>query len=335
NYINRTGRYRKAVSLIRQWVDINIFHHVATESKAHTLWNKIEQMYQRKTAQNKAFVIKKLVNLKYWDGKSVAEHLNEFQDMVNQLVTMDMKLDEELQALLLLSSLPDSWETLVVSLSNSAPEGKLTLTQVKDNMFNEETRRKDSGASSSQTLVTETRRRSKSRGRSNKSRDKLQSQPNRKFKCYHCGEEGHIKRNCKAWKNRGWRNNKAENDENTATPVINGEVVLLSVEEKECHVADSCVEWVIDSAASYHATSHKEFFSLYKEGEFGRVKMGNNSIENIVGVGDVCIQTDIGCTITLKDVRHIPYLRLNLISVHALDLAGYTNNFGNGTWRLT
>ena len=58
---------------------------------------------------------------------------------------MKMILDDEFQALLLLSSLPDSWETLVVSVSNSARSGTLTLDMVKDNKFNEEFRRKDIG----------------------------------------------------------------------------------------------------------------------------------------------------------------------------------------------
>ena len=49
------------------------------------------------------------------------------------------------------------------------------------------------------------------------------------------------------------------------------------------------------------------------------VKMGNKSISQIAGIGDICIQTSMGCTLTLKDVRHIPDLRLNLISVHMLD----------------
>ena len=67
-------------------------------------------MYERKTAQNKASVIRRLVNLKYKDGRNVAEHLNDFQGLINQLATMNMMLDDELRALLLLSSLPDSWE---------------------------------------------------------------------------------------------------------------------------------------------------------------------------------------------------------------------------------
>jgi len=99
-------------------------------------------MYQRNTAQNKTFAIRKLVNLKYWERRSVVEHLSDFQYLLNQLVTMKLVMNDELQSLLLLSSLPESWETLAVSLSNYAPDGALTLSKVNDRMFNEEIRRK-------------------------------------------------------------------------------------------------------------------------------------------------------------------------------------------------
>ena len=102
-------------------------------------------IYEKKTAQNKAFVARKVVNLKLKEGRSVAEHLSEFQDLVNQMVTMKLIIDYELQVLLLLSSFPNSWETLVVLLSNSAPNGVLQLAMVKDSLFNEKKRRKDMG----------------------------------------------------------------------------------------------------------------------------------------------------------------------------------------------
>ena len=68
---------------------------------------------------------------------------------------MKLELDDEVQTLLLLSSLPDSWETLVVSLSNSAPNGVINVYMVKD-MFNEEARRKELGISSNtKAIITE------------------------------------------------------------------------------------------------------------------------------------------------------------------------------------
>lgn len=68
---------------------------------------------------------------------------------------------------------------------------------------------------------------------------------------------------------------QSKDDENAAA-AVSSDVVILSVEE--ClHVSSSSIEWVVDSGASYHATPRKEYFSSYKEGDFGTVKMGNSS----------------------------------------------------------
>ena len=85
------------------------------------------------------------MNLKLKGRRYVAKHLSEFQDLVNQIVAMKLIIDDELQALLFLSFLPDNYETLVVSLSNSTPNDVLQIATVKDSLFNEESRRKDMG----------------------------------------------------------------------------------------------------------------------------------------------------------------------------------------------
>uniref|UniRef100_A0A2N9J1S8 Integrase catalytic domain-containing protein n=1 Tax=Fagus sylvatica TaxID=28930 RepID=A0A2N9J1S8_FAGSY len=314
--------HRKTIGCIRQCIEVSVFHHVSQETKADTLWKKLESLYERKTAQNKAFAIRKLAHLKLKEGRSVAEHLSEFQDLVNQLTRMNLVVDDELQALLLLSSLPDSWETLVVSLSNSAPNGVLQLAMVKDSLFNEETRRKDMGKDDAQALVTENRGRSKGRNSKGRGKSRSQSQTKGKVKCFYCDKEGHIKRNCKAWKNKQKEetNQKKADDHNTTAVSLDEDVVVLSIGEDECcHVADPYDEWVIDSAASYHVTPRREFFTSYKAGNLGRVKMGNKSYADIVGIGDICVETNTGYTLKLKDVRRIPDMRLNLISISVLD----------------
>ena len=62
--------------------------------------------------------------------------------MVDQFTTTKIIVDDELQAFLLFSSLPDIWETLVVLVNNSASNKKLTLGMVTDKLLNEELRRK-------------------------------------------------------------------------------------------------------------------------------------------------------------------------------------------------
>ena len=151
---------RKTIGQIRQWIDHSVFHHVAQETDAYVLWKKLEDMYQAKTARNKAILMRRLVNMKLKSGTSVAEHTSEFQSLVNQLSCVEMPIGDEMQSLLLLSSLPDNWETLVVTLGNSAPNGKLTMSMVKDALFNEEARRKDMGTDQTHALVMENRGRS-------------------------------------------------------------------------------------------------------------------------------------------------------------------------------
>ena len=89
-------------------MNISVIHYAATKTDAHTLWKNLKDLYERKTVQNKVFAIRKLVNLKYKDRRSVTEHLSNFQILVNQLNTIKVVLVNELQALLLLSSLPNS-----------------------------------------------------------------------------------------------------------------------------------------------------------------------------------------------------------------------------------
>jgi len=208
---------RKACGMIRRFVDISVIHHVAHETEAYSMWKKLEGMFERKTAQNKALLIRKMMNLKYHEGKSVAEHLNNFQEICNQLTISKVKLGDEVQALILLGSLPDSWETLVVSLSNSTKEEEMSLALVKDSILSEEARRKEQGISSSESevLVTEHRGKSKSR---------------KEIVCFYCEKPGHIQKECRKWKRDQAQGKVAEKNnvkDNTISLAYDGELFVL------------------------------------------------------------------------------------------------------------
>ena len=105
---------------------------------------------------------------------------------------------------------------------------------------------------------------------------------------------------------------------------------------------DGCVSlatqdsnWVIDYGALFHVTSHSDFFTSYKTGDFGNVRIGNSSLSKIVDIGDICLETSIGYKLVLKDVRHFPYIHLNLISTGRVNDEGFTNSFGESKWKLT
>ena len=91
----------------------------------------------------------------------------------------------------------------------------------------------------------------------------------------------------------------------------------------------------MDSGASFHLTSHREYFTSYTSGDFGYVRMGNRDMSTIVGKGTVCIETSTCCKLTLENMRHLPDIRLNLLSVGKLDDIGLGSYFGEGKWKLT
>ncbi|KAF3657853.1 hypothetical protein FXO37_14702 [Capsicum annuum] len=146
----------------------NVRNHIMNETYARSLRDKLETLYASKTGNNKLFLLKKLMNIRYKEGNPIFfYHINDFQDVLDQLSGMGVKFDEAIQGLWLLNTLPDSWETLRVSLTNSAPSGIVTMKYVKSDVLNEEMRRRSQASSSSSShfdiLVTEERGRNKSR----------------------------------------------------------------------------------------------------------------------------------------------------------------------------
>ena len=151
------GSHASEGSCIHKFIDMSLYNNFNEEAEADVFWKKIGFMFENKNAVNRVSVFRKIVKLRYQDGLSMAEHLNAFQGLINETTSLEVLLADEVLALLLLGSLPDNWETLVVTLGNVGPQGKqLSLEMVKSSLLNEEARRKDiESISDSKALVTE------------------------------------------------------------------------------------------------------------------------------------------------------------------------------------
>ncbi|KAJ0859638.1 putative RNA-directed DNA polymerase [Helianthus annuus] len=270
----------------------------------------------------------------------------EDEGIINQLAGMGIKFEDEVQGLWLLGTLPDSWETFRTSLSNSAANGIITMEMAKGSVLNEEMRRKSQGSSShSDVLVTESRGRGQSRGPSNKEKHRSKSRGKfADYECHHCGRKGHTIKFCRQLKKEkkkadynNKKNNHKKDDGGNDTAEVNTatEEFFICCDDDVVNITRDDSSWVVDSGATCHVTSQRDFFSSYTPGDFGVVKMGNNGLSKIIGVGDVCLKFDTGMELVLHNVKHVSDIRLNLISAGLLDDDGYHSTFGDGVWKLT
>ena len=93
------------------------------EISTKSMWIELERLYEGETIENKAFLTCHLVNLKYKDRSPIFTHLKEMKCTVNQLCSIKLILDDEMRALLALSSLLESWKAFLVSLTNHTTNG--------------------------------------------------------------------------------------------------------------------------------------------------------------------------------------------------------------------
>eukprot|EP00253_Pinus_taeda_P030792 PITA_30792 len=166
--------------------------------------------------------------------------------------------------------------------------------------------------------------RSKSRGRS-----KSPGKPT-KVVCWKCGKEGHFRRECKSQApDKGKGSDDAPSAEAKTTSDEGGDVYLAS---SSTHVDHEV--WLIESGASFHFTTHREWFWEYEKYDGGDVFLGDDRKARIIGRGKVKLKLQGGRVRTLPGVLHIHALAINLISVCKLDDAGVKTVFDKDTCKM-
>ncbi|GJS94799.1 retrotransposon protein, putative, ty1-copia subclass [Tanacetum coccineum] len=321
----KTDVYKKAHSSLLLCLDNKVLREVNKEDSAAGVWLKLETLYMTKSLANKLYLKKKLFTFYMHSGKKLSEHIDEFNKLIGDLANIDVDIDDEDQALMLLTSLPSSYDNFVETLLYGRES--LTLEDVLSSLNSRELKKRTDAKDDGDGLYV--RGRSDHRGNQGRgsSRSKSKGKGTYKLKCYICYSEDHLKKDCpkrNKKKSTGFvKKNAGQGSGMHSEGYDNGDLLMAVSEER-------FLEWIMDSGGSFHMTPRRDFLFEFKEFNGGTILLGDNRACAIMGIGNVRVQMKDGSSFVLENVRYIPDLKRNLISLGTLDREGYTVKLQNG-----
>jgi len=256
------------------------------------------------------------------EGTHIQSHLDEFNSIIIDLENLDVKIDDEDKAVLLILSLPPSHRQFkeIMLYGNYLT---LSFHDVKTNLLaKEKFDTQIHSESSGEGLVV--RRRNQEKGRNNKYKSRSKSRGKNSKYCRYCRKKGHEISECYKLKNKQNREDKGNGKQPEKFPEAS---IVETESDGDCFVASNTEqrsknEWILDSDCTFHMSHNRDWFTTYELVYNGLVLMGNDAQCKVVGEGTIKIKTHDEIVRTLTGVRYVPELKRNLISLGTLESHG-------------
>ncbi|CAA7062683.1 unnamed protein product [Microthlaspi erraticum] len=329
---------KKARSTIVLSVSDQVLRKIKKEKTAADMLNALDKLYISKALPNRIYLKQKLYSFKMSENLSIEGNIDEFLHLITDLESTSVVVSDEDQAILLLMSLPRQFDQLRDTLKYGTGRNILTLDEVIAAIYAKELEfgsNKKSFKGQAEGLFVkdknETRGRSEQRERGSKA-NRSRSKSKSKRGCWICGEEGHFKNTCpnknKAHfrsKDQSHSRGESSNGKSNVTEANNvteatGLYVSEALSSTDIHLED---EWIMDTGCSYHMTYKREWFEDLDEEAAGSVRMGNKTVSKVKGVGTIRLKNEAGLSVLLTNVRYIPEMDRNLLSLGTFEKAGY------------
>ncbi|CAA7024021.1 unnamed protein product [Microthlaspi erraticum] len=160
-------------------------------------------------------------------------------------------------------------------------------------------------------------------GKSKNNQSRSRSKDGKKV-CWICGKEGHFKKKCYKWieRNKGKSHSQDSGESSLVRDDAKDLVGFLVNEVNMSREEGDHEEWIMDTGCTFHMTPRKDLFLEFKEVSNGKVRMANDSVSDVRGVGSVRFKNPDNTTFVLHDVRYMPGISKNLISMGTLEGKG-------------
>ena len=157
----------------------------------------LNKLFMETSLPNRLYTQLKLCSFKMVDTLTIDQNVDEFLRIVAELGSLSIYVGEEVQAVLILNSLPTSY----IQLKHTLKYGNKTLS-VQDvvssakSLERELSKTQESNKNVSMALYTTDRGRPQTRNQDKQGQGKNRSRPNSKTRvtCWFCKKEGHVKK---------------------------------------------------------------------------------------------------------------------------------------------
>lgn len=327
----------KAHSAIILCLSDKVLREVSKEETAAAVWTKLESFYMTKTFANRLFSKQRLYSFKIAEDKGIMDQLDDFHKIVDDLENIDVKIDDEDKAVILLNSLPKSYDQLKDAMLYGR-DNTISLEEVESAFKSKELQRQNEGkheASTRESLNVKQKQEMKGGYKKKNSQEFKRSgkekgkgvEEKETRKCHYCKKPGHLKKDCFAFKKKQAAKDQKPDAADVADHCENGE--MLNIVESPLGE-----DWILDSGCSFHMCPHKHWFTDLRPGNFDFVLLGNDEVCPVEGIGSIKLKVHDGTCKILTEVRFIPLLKRNLTSLGFLESKGCRFESANGVLKV-
>lgn len=316
----------KALAIIGLSIDADQQIHIEDCNDAHEAWMKLEQIYEPKSRVCIMQLKKAFYHLKMKDDENMSAYVSRAKIAANNLREAGAEAKDEDLAYALLAGLPESYESLNMSLA-SLPDDQFNSAEIIKVLLAEYDRRLSRHADD----VNEHKEALHTTKRFNKRPNKdVERNKGKQFTCFNCNKIGHLARDCRMHINKGRKTSNTRNQVDAA--------FLLSLNS-----VDLDDTWLLDSGCTHHVSNRKDWFMSFEE---LNVEMVNTAADpqkqsgatlHAKGVGKIILRMYVGNPvrrIVLDNVYYVPHIRKNLMSVSQIEKKGYELMIKDGTIKV-
>ncbi|KAL0883080.1 hypothetical protein ABMA27_016546 [Loxostege sticticalis] len=277
----------KALARIALSVAPAVIPHIRTAKSAHEAWKLLQKAYEGHGLNRRLGLLRSLFSMKLSENSSMEAYLNKIKEISHQLSEIEAPLDDEFNAIIMLSGLTDNYDPLIMAIENS--NVKLSTEIITAKLLQENQRREEKTITEETALITQ--------------------KPTHIPKCFGCGAKGHIVRNCP-------KKSTSKGQNTGSDPPAQRHPAKKSSKNKEALLTALSVKvssdvWYIDSGATHHMCNSEKVMVKCNRDKSVSVSIANGESLSTAGLGEVQVSLKDGLR-TISDTYFVPNLSTNL-----------------------